>query len=88
MEILASLFSSNNAGMNNLPFLLRVHTIDSGSLAGLRKLILQNVLTSDANVNATVLDTFVKALATHCHCLKTLDLSQNNLGVATWSIHS
>ena len=28
-----------------------------------------------------MLDTFVKALANHCHCLKALDLSQNNLGV-------
>ena len=60
--------------------------IDSGSLDRLRKLLLQNILTSDAKINAKVLNTFVKALATHCHCLKTLDLSQNNLGVHGASI--
>ena len=60
--------------------------IDSSSLDGLRKLLLQNVLTSDAKANAKVLDTFVKALATHCHCLKILGLSQNNLGVHGTSI--
>ena len=60
--------------------------INSDCLTELKKLLLQNVLTTDAKINATVLDTFMKAISNHCHCLKTLDLSQNNLGAPGASI--
>ena len=60
--------------------------IASDSLAGLRKLLLQNTLTTDAETNATGLETVVKALSIHCHHLQKLDLSQNNLGVPGASI--
>ena len=60
--------------------------INSDCLTELKKLLLQNVLTTDAKINATVIDTFMKAISNHCHCLKTQDLSQNNLGVPGASI--
>ena len=62
-------------------FLSLETAIDSDSLTNLRKLFLKNTLTSDAERNATVLHTFVKALSLHCPNLKKLNLSQNNLGL-------
>ena len=44
-------------------------------------LYLAKSLTSDCNVNAKWLITFVQAILTHCHDLRVLDLSNNNLGL-------
>ena len=50
-------------------------------LSQLSWLSLQGSLTTDADTNAAWLTTFVEALSVHCPQLRTLDLSQNNLGV-------
>ena len=47
----------------------------------LEKLFLADSLTNDADTNAAWLNTFVKAILSHCPCLWYLDLSHNNLGV-------
>ena len=52
-----------------------------GILSSLDELCLRRSLTGDANTNASWLTTFGEALSAHCPHLRTLDLSQNNLGV-------
>ena len=50
-------------------------------LIKLEWLDLSGALTSDADINATWLTTFVDALSAHCPHLRDLNLSDNNLGI-------
>ena len=56
-------------------------TVRGDVLAELEVLHLEGSLTSDADTNAKWLATLSQALSGHCPNLKTLDLSNNNLGV-------
>ena len=56
------------------------YSLCDGVLSNLEWLCLSGSLTSDADTNASLLTTFGEALS-HCHHLRKLDLSQNNLGV-------
>ena len=55
--------------------------VRSDLLTKLMNLNLSGSLTSDAGTNAAWLTTFIEALSAHCPHLKSLDLSDNNLGV-------
>ena len=71
--------SHNPLGVSGLQTLESV--VLGNLLSELEFLYLAGSLTSDADTNAAWLTTFVEALSTHCLHLKTLDLSENNLGV-------
>ena len=64
------------SGMQSLEDAIR-----GGSVANLETLGLQGSLTSDAEVNGTLLTTFLEVLLTSGHNLRMLYLSENNLGV-------
>ena len=53
----------------------------AGYFSSLESLDLSNTLSDNADENKVLLCTLLPAIASHCPCLKTLDLSQNNLGV-------
>ena len=71
--------SDNPLGVSGLQALESAVLDDQ--LSQLEQLYLDGSLTSDADTNAEWLTTFVEALSAHCPHLRTLDLSQNNLGV-------
>ena len=50
-------------------------------LTNLEWLCLSNTLSDNAKENGVLLCTLLPAIASHCPCLETLDLSKNNLGV-------
>ena len=51
-------------------------------LCSIVDLNLQGSLDSDADIDGTLLGSFVDALYCHCPCLSSLNLSENNLGVS------
>ena len=71
--------SHNPLGVSGLQTLEKV--VHDNLLSKLWSLFLAGSLTSDADINAAWLTTFVEALSTHCPHLWRLDLSENNLGV-------
>ena len=71
--------SHNPLGVSGLQTLESV--VRDNLLCKLEYLYLAGSLTSDADTNAAWLTTFVEALSTHCPHLKSLNLSENNLGV-------
>jgi hypothetical protein len=71
--------SHNTLGVSGLQGL--EDAVSGGSLANLQELYLQGCLTNDADINGALLATSMKVLLSHCHRLRHLDLSQNNLGL-------
>ena len=55
-------------------------TVECGSLAQLEILLLQASLAYDAKENIEFLKTFAPSLSSHCHKLRELDISRNDLG--------
>ena len=53
----------------------------SGILVNLKYLSLSNTLTGDADVNGALITTCLRPITSHCPHLRTLVLSENNLGV-------
>ena len=53
----------------------------TGLLANIKWLFLEGAFTSDPNSGPEKVTNFLKVLLKHCHCLKMLDISQNNLKV-------
>ena len=73
-----SSLSANPLGVSGLQGLENL--VCDGLLSNLEKLYLIGSLTDDADTNASWLTTFGEALLTHCPHLRSLDLSDNNLG--------
>ena len=71
--------SHNPLGVSGLQALERA--VVSGILVNLRHLFLSNTLTGDADVNSAIITTCLRPITSHCPCLRTLDLSYNNLYV-------
>ena len=71
--------SYNPLGISGLQVL--EHTICSGALTGLAHLTLQGSLTTDADINATLLISLSASLSVYCPMFGMLDVSENNLGV-------
>ena len=72
-SITNALVKSSSDGLEN--------SLCDGVLSNLEKLSLSGSLTSDADTNASLLTTLGESISAHCPHLKSLDLSQNNLGV-------
>ena len=77
---LTQLFLSNNPlGVSGTQALQRA--VVSGVLVNLEYLSLSNTLTGDADINGAILTTCLRPITSHCPHLRTLKLSENNLGV-------
>ena len=72
--------SDNSLGVSGLQAL--ENALYCNALSNLEYLNLSGSLTSDADTNDQWLTTFMEALSTYCHRLKTLSLSHNILGVS------
>ena len=55
-------------------------TVRRGGLINLERLDLSHTLIDSANVNGKLLTTLLPSIANHCHQLKKMNLSKNNLG--------
>ena len=71
--------SRNRLGVSGVQALERA--VVSGVLVNLEYLSLSNTLTGDADINGATITTCLRPITTHCPHLRTLDLSENNLGV-------
>ena len=72
-SITTALVKSSSDGLEN--------SLCDGLLSNLEWIELSASLTSNADTNASLLTTLGEALSAHCPHLRTLDLSQNNLGI-------
>ena len=54
----------------------------TGLLANTKWLFLERTFTRDSDIGPEQVTNFLNALSKHCHCLKMIDLSQNNLKVS------
>jgi hypothetical protein len=82
LEIVHLNLSGNRLTMSGLQAF--ENAVRGNLFAKLEKLDLSGSLTSDAD--AAWLTTFTEALSAHCPHLGSLDLSDNNLGVPSWSV--
>ena len=78
-SLISLALSDNPLGVSGIQALERA--VVSGVLVNLEALFLSNTLTGDADINSSLITTCLRPITSHCPHLRTLDLSENNLGV-------